>query len=119
MSELTEVSCEPCEGGVEPMDQSEAEDYLDQVEDWSLEDVLKITRSYTFDDFEQAITFVDRIAGISEREGHHPNLEIDYNTVTVTIWTHAIDGLSKNDFILAAKFDEAARELHEPAATTG
>lgn len=119
MSELTEASCEPCEGGVEPMDQSEAEGYLKQVENWSLADVLKITRTYTFDDFEGAIDFVNRIAEISEREGHHPNLEIDYNTVTVTIWTHAIDGLSKNDFILAAKFDEAAQELHEPATPGG
>lgn len=112
MSELTEQHCEPCEGGVEPMGVDEAKDYLEDVDNWNLENVPKIRKEYNFEDFVTAINFVDDIAEIAETEAHHPNLEIDYNTVTVTIWTHAIDGLSKNDFILAAKFDEAAKSYH-------
>lgn len=111
MSDLSEQTCEPCEGGVDPMGPDEANSHLENVGDWSLESVPKIRRVFTFEDFVTAIDFVNQVADIAEREAHHPNLEIDYDTVTVTIWTHAIDGLSKNDFILAAKIDEAANEL--------
>lgn len=107
-ADLTEQSCEPCEGGTEPMTTTEAEEYLADLSDWNLINVPKINRSYDFADFVTAIDFVNEIAEISEDEGHHPNISIDYNNVDITIWTHAIDGLSENDFILAAKFDEAA-----------
>lgn len=108
MTDLSEQHCEPCEGGVEPMSPARAEEYLEEVGDWSLVDAPKITRSYSFADFVTAIDFVNSVAEVAEDEGHHPNLSIDYNTVDVTIWTHAIDGLSENDFILAAKIDEIA-----------
>lgn len=118
MEDLTEASCEPCEGGVDPMDLSTAEEYLEELhEDWSLVpgEVPKIERAYGFEDFEQAIAFVNQTASIAENEGHHPNFSVDYDRVTVTIWTHAIDGLSRNDFILAAKLDRAARDLRAAA----
>lgn len=111
MADLADQHCEPCEGGVDPMGVDEAKEHLRNVRDWALEDVPKIRKTYDFEDFVTAIEFVNRIAEIAEEEAHHPNLEIDYNAVTVTIWTHAIDGLSKNDFILAAKFDEAAKQF--------
>lgn len=116
MTELSQDRCEPCEGGVEPFNRSEAEELLEQVDDWSLVDVPKIERSFSFSDFEQAIEFVNRMAEISEREDHHPNFSVNYNVVDVTIWTHAIDGLSRNDFILAAKLDEVYEELQSPVA---
>jgi 4a-hydroxytetrahydrobiopterin dehydratase len=106
---LVDASCEPCEGGVPTMDEDEAREYLGKVEGWSLVDldeIPKLRKEFKFDDFVAAIDFVNELAEVAEREGHHPNLEIDYNVVTVTIWTHAIDGLSENDFILAAKLDE-------------
>jgi len=118
VEDLTEQSCEPCEGGVEPMDEATARDELEKIhDDWSLRagDVPAIERTYAFDDFPRAIDFVNRAADVAEREDHHPNLAIDYNRVTVTLWTHAIDGLSRNDFILAAKLDRAARELRTAA----
>jgi 4a-hydroxytetrahydrobiopterin dehydratase len=111
VAELTEQTCEPCEGNdIEPMTMDEARDYLDDVSEWTLESVPKINKSYSFADFVTAIDFVNSIAEIAEDEGHHPNISIDYNTVDITIWTHAIDGLSENDFILAAKFDEVANQ---------
>ncbi|MFB6345058.1 MAG: 4a-hydroxytetrahydrobiopterin dehydratase [bacterium] len=111
MSDLSQQHCEPCEGGIEPMSPGEAEEYLEKVDGWSLATVPKIKRQYDFKDFVTAIDFVNRVAEIAEDEGHHPNLEIDYNTVMVTVWTHAIDGLSENDFILAAKIDDAAEDF--------
>lgn len=118
MEDLTEATCEPCEGQTEPMDPEEAHGYLDQLDaNWSLVpgEVPKIDRVYEFEDFEQAIRFVNETADIAEREAHHPNLAVDYDRVTVTLWTHAIDGLSRNDFILAAKLDRAARHLRAAA----
>lgn len=111
MSELADETCEPCEGGVPPMERSEARAYLDRVEDWSFADVPKIRKEYQFKDFNEAMEFVNRMAEVSEAEGHHPNFTVRYNRVDVVVWTHAIDGLSKNDFILAAKLDEAAETV--------
>lgn len=111
MSDLTNKQCEPCEGDIDPMSTSEAKNQLEKINEWDLMDVPKINKSYSFSDFVTAIDFVDEIAEISETEGHHPNITINYDTVDVTIWTHAIDGLSDNDFILAAKFDEAAENF--------
>ncbi len=111
MTDLSDKTCEPCEGDVQPMSLDKAKGYLEEIDDWELESVStvpKINKSFSFADFVTAIDFVNAIAEISEDEGHHPNIRIDYNSVEVTIWTHAIDGLSENDFILAAKFDGVA-----------
>lgn len=107
---LTEQSCEPCEGWVDPMDEATAQEFLSKVSGWNYVtgDAPKIRKSFEFDDFVTAIEFVNDVAEVAEREAHHPNLEIDYNVVTVTVWTHAIDGLSENDFILAAKINDVS-----------
>ena len=104
---LLKKKCIPCEvGGIEPFDKVQAEDYLAQITDWTLsEDVKKISKEFKFKDFIGAINFVERVADVAEGEGHHPNIEIDYNKVKLTLWTHSIGGLSENDFILAAKID--------------
>jgi 4a-hydroxytetrahydrobiopterin dehydratase len=106
MSELTQKKCVPCEGGVPSLDKAAVERFLTQVSGWSLQGKW-ITKEFKFKNFVPAMKFVNRVADIAEQEGHHPDIHIHYNLVRFDIWTHAIDGLSENDFILAAKIDAA------------
>lgn len=80
---------------------------LENIPSWQLIDgeVPQIARTWKFQDFEEAMKFVNKVAELAEAENHHPNIEIAYNKVTLTLWTHSIGGLSENDFILAAKID--------------
>jgi len=103
--ELSEEICVPCHSGTPPMQREEAEKLIKQIPGWSIED-NKIVRNFEFEDFREAVDFVNRVADIAEAEGHHPDIYISYNKVRLEIWTHKIDGLSKNDFILAAKTDK-------------
>jgi 4a-hydroxytetrahydrobiopterin dehydratase len=107
MTDLTKKKCVSCEGkGLRPFDKIEAEDYLAQTSGWVLSsDAKKISKEYKFKDFIGAINFVNNIAEIAESEGHHPDIKINYNKVTLELTTHAIGGLSENDFILVAKID--------------
>jgi 4a-hydroxytetrahydrobiopterin dehydratase len=104
---LLKKKCVPCEKrGMKPMDRAEAQDYIDENPDWILsEDAKKISKEFKFADFIGAINFVNLVADIAEEEGHHPDISVHYNKVTLELWTHAIGGLSENDFILAAKID--------------
>jgi 4a-hydroxytetrahydrobiopterin dehydratase len=102
--ELAAKKCVPCEAGVSPMTKSEAEAYLANVPGWTLsEDGKKISREFTFKDFREAMRFVNAVADLAESEGHHPDISIVWNRVGLELSTHAIKGLSENDFILAAK----------------
>ncbi len=103
MTELLKKRCVPCEGGVRPMVWAEASALLQQVPGWAMEGGSKITKTFTFKNFKQAISFVNKVADLAEREGHHPDIEISWNKVQLTLWTHTIGGLSQNDFIVAAK----------------
>lgn len=105
--DLTKKKCKPCEGGVEPLSRKQAEEMLATLKGWRLEE-KSIKKQYGFKDFVQAMAFVNRLADLAEAEGHHPDIFIHYNKVEVSLWTHAIGGLSENDFILAAKSDELA-----------
>ena len=106
MSDLLSKKCIPCEGGMDPLTKEEAGKYLSQVEGWNMtEGGKKISKEFKFQDFIGAVDFVNRVADVAEMEGHHPDIEIHYNKVKITNWTHAIGGLSENDFILAAKID--------------
>jgi 4a-hydroxytetrahydrobiopterin dehydratase len=105
-SELTQKQCVPCEGGIPSLDKAAVKRLLTQVSGWSLEGKW-ISKEIKFKNFVAAVEFVDRVADIAEEEGHHPDIHIHYNIVRFDIWTHAIDGLSENDFILAAKIDAA------------
>ncbi|MFD2515824.1 4a-hydroxytetrahydrobiopterin dehydratase [Pontibacter locisalis] len=97
----------PCEGGVPTIKGGEIENYTCQLKSkWSVVDGKKIRREFTFSDFVAAMAFANRVAEIAESEEHHPDLHIYYGRVVVELWTHAIDGLSENDFIVAAKIDE-------------
>lgn len=99
--------CVPCEGGMPPATKDEAEILLKQVSGWSLSaDAKSITKKFTCKDFKAALAFVDQVGKIAESEGHHPDIHLtNYKFVTIDLSTHAIGGLSQNDFIMAAKID--------------
>jgi 4a-hydroxytetrahydrobiopterin dehydratase len=102
---LSEKTCVPCRGGVPPLTGEEIEPLARQVEDWSVVDNHHIQKSFTFPDFQLALEFVNKVGGIAEEQGHHPDIELSWGRAGVTIWTHKIDGLTESDFILAAKID--------------
>lgn len=111
--QLTQKKCVPCEGGVPAFTLDEATAQIERLEGWELMgDGQRIRKEWTVRNFMAAIRFFNEIAEIAEAEGHHPDLHLEeYRVVTVEIWTHAIGGLSENDFILAAKIDELPVEL--------
>jgi 4a-hydroxytetrahydrobiopterin dehydratase len=111
MSELSKKKCRACEGGIPPLTREESEGLLKQLKpEWMLIDGGRIlANTYTFRDFVETINFVNKIAAVAEEEQHHPDLTVSYNTMGIELSTHAIGGLSENDFIVAAKIDELAR----------
>jgi 4a-hydroxytetrahydrobiopterin dehydratase len=107
MDTLHQKTCQPCEGGVDPLARDQFSQYLDQVTQWTVTDNdTKIEREFTFADFNHALAFVNKVAEIAEDEGHHPDIFMhNWNKVRITLWTHAIGGLSINDFVVASKID--------------
>ncbi len=107
VDELIRKKCVPCEGGVPALTEDEVEALLANAPGWStVGGGLRIRREWQAKHFRAAIDFFDAIAALAEAEGHHPDLHlVGYRNVAVEIWTHAIGGLSENDFILAAKID--------------
>jgi len=107
MTELAERKCKPCEGGVAPLARVDAERLLRQLApEWKLaDDAHAIRREFAFKDFYRAMSFVNALAHIANIEDHHPDLNVGYNYCRVFFMTHAIKGLSENDFICAAKID--------------
>ena len=107
---LASKKCVPCEEWTPPKTKSEAEKLLKEVKDWKLEKnaqgQLQISKNFEFKDFKASMKFINKVAEIAESEGHHPDIYIFYNKVTLTLSTHFIKGLSDNDFILAAKIDK-------------
>ena len=98
--------CVPCEGDEKPFTKTQTKAYLKQVPGWELEDDgKKIERKFKLKNFKQALVFVNKVAKIAESEGHHPDIEFGWGYVEIELWTHAIGGLSENDFIMAAKID--------------
>lgn len=101
---LTEKKCTPCQGGVEPMNRTEAEGWMDNVPGWELvRDAAALQRTFKFRNFAEANTFVDRVGELAESEDHHPDITFGYGYATIEISTHKIRGLHENDFIFAAK----------------
>ena len=106
---LAQKRCVPCEGGAVPLSRSAAEEFLKEVRGWALAtDGRKISKELAFKNFVEAVNFANKITPIAETEGHHPDLSISWGKVIVELTTHAIGGLSENDFILAAKVDKIA-----------
>jgi 4a-hydroxytetrahydrobiopterin dehydratase len=106
MSDLEQQHCVPCEGGVAPLTKADAEETMKHVPGWVLADEGKtISRDFEFKDFKAAMAFINKVADIAEGEGHHPDMHIWWNKIRLDLTTHAIKGLSTNDFILAAKIN--------------
>ena|ERR1700751_1479033 len=107
MSGLAERRCKPCEGGIPPLTAAEAQRFLAQIStSWAVtENNLAIRREFRFRDFYRTMSFVNALAHIANIEDHHPDLEVGYNYCHVTFTTHAVGGLSENDFVCAAKLD--------------
>lgn len=106
MEKLSEKKCEPCEGGVDPLTRDQFSVYLEQLPGWQVLNDKKIERDFQFKDFPQALDFVNKVGAVAEEEGHHPDIFIhDWNKVKISLWTHAIGGLSINDFVVASKVD--------------
>jgi len=106
MTDLKQKHCKPCEGGVCPIPEPEARGTLDQVPGWTLvEDGRMLERTFSFSNYYQTTAFVNAVAWIAHREDHHPDVEFGYKTCRVRYTTHAIGGLSENDFICAARIN--------------
>ena len=104
VNDLAHRKCQPCEGGVAPLKQHESDNLLKQLDGWQYVDGV-IAKTYGFKDYYQTMAFVNAAAWLSHREDHHPDLSVGYNKCRVQYSTHAIGGLSENDFICAAKID--------------
>ncbi len=109
MEDLLDSKCTACRGGEPALTEPEIVALRSQVPSWSVvtrDAIPRIERTYRFPDFAKAMAFAVQVGELAEREGHHPDLHIGWGRVTVETWTHAIGGLHKNDFILAAKTDQ-------------
>jgi len=105
---LTKQKCVPCEGGVMPLTISEAQKLQAEIPEWTLvPDVRSITKSFTFKNFAEALAFTNAVGAIAEQENHHPDIKLTWGKVEISLTTYAINGLSVNDFILAAKIDKS------------
>lgn len=106
MSDLTSKKCVPCSIGAIPLNADEIRNFLkDLNESWEVKDNKQIERVFKFKDFKEALEFTNKVGGLAEAEGHHPDIYLSWGKVIVTLWTHKIKGLHENDFILAAKID--------------
>ena len=110
MSELFKKKCLPCEGGVIPFDISEVHKYQKKVDGWDIiqneKKIFLLQKKFSFKNFIDSQNFINLVGKISEEEGHHPDINFGWGYAVIKITTHAIDGLSENDFILAAKIDQ-------------
>ena len=114
--DLTRKRCTPCEGGIDPLTKARAADLLAQVEGWTLaNDVRSIRREWTTRNFMDGVHFLDEVAALAEAEGHHPDFHLTgYRQVAIDLTTHAVGGLTENDFILAAKINAIPIEVKKP-----
>ena len=110
MSELSEKKCVPCEGGVPALDISEIHKYQKKIDGWDVikneKNIYFLEKKFTFQNFVESQKFVNEVGRISEEEGHHPEILFGWGYAKINISTHAIEGLSENDFILASKIDK-------------
>lgn len=99
--------CVPCEGGVDPLKGEKLEALLPTIQDWQVYNEESIEKDFTFKSFKEALSFVNKVGELAESEGHHPDISLhNWKKVMITLTTHAIGGLSENDFIMAVKIDQ-------------
>jgi len=108
MSDLNQKKCEPCEGIGEALNRTQIDTLITQVsKEWQVADDAKsISRKFSFENFHETMAFMNAISWVAHRENHHPDVKLGYNYCEVTFMTHALGGLSQNDFICAAKVDK-------------
>ena len=99
MANLAAKKCVPCEGGTPPLQGDKIQEYLREIEDWEVYENKRIEKMFKFKTFRESIDFVNQVAGLAEQENHHPDIIIRYTRVTLELTTHAMKGLSENDFI--------------------
>jgi 4a-hydroxytetrahydrobiopterin dehydratase len=105
--DLSGKKCIPCEGGIPALTEKEIAELKKYISpDWKVVDNNRITREFFFVSYRHTIDFVNKVADIAEEEGHHPVLHVYFGRAVIELWTHAITGLSENDFILASKIDK-------------
>lgn len=118
MSNLSQKHCVPCEGGTPTLSEEESKKLLNEISSksdlgentWTMLEDKEIEKTYSFKDFKEALDFINKVGQIAETEGHHPDISLhDYKKVTICLSTHATEGLSENDFILASKIDDLER----------
>jgi 4a-hydroxytetrahydrobiopterin dehydratase len=112
MSILADRNCIPCRGGVPPLKGKDLNDLyrmLPEGHHWQIVDGHHLVCSYKFPDFRSALAFVNRVGELAERQGHHPDILLGWGKAEITTWTHAVDGLTESDFILAAKIENLPR----------
>lgn len=111
MDDLVQKHCIPCESGEPPVSTEREKELKKQIPAWMVLDdgTHKLRRQFSFKDFKEAMGFVNKVAAVAESEGHHPDIYIFYNKVQIDLYTHAVGGLSENDFIVAAKIDELVK----------
>jgi 4a-hydroxytetrahydrobiopterin dehydratase len=115
---LADQNCIPCRGGVPPLTPAQIAPLARQVPDWQVIENHHIRREFKFPDFKTALAFVDAIGAEAEAQGHHPDLELAWGRVGVTLYTHKIDGLAEADFVMAARIDRLHARGHEAGART-
>ena len=103
MTSLADKTCVPCRGGTPALKGSALSDFRQQVPEWQVVDEHHLIRAYKFPDFRSALAFVNKVGELAEQQGHHPDILLAWGKVEITIWTHAVNGLTESDFILAAK----------------
>lgn len=108
MAALARKNCVPCKEGAPRLSGAEIQELSAQIKGWEIIRNHHLRRAFKFKDFMTALAFVNRVGDVAEAQGHHPNICFTWGKVELEIWTHAIDGLHENDFILAAKVDELA-----------
>jgi len=101
---LSKQKCKPCEGGVSPLNRADVKKMLPKIKGWKLLKG-KLSKNFKFKDFKQALKWINKVGALAEKEGHHPDIYRFYNKINLVLYTHAIDGLSWNDFILASKIN--------------
>lgn len=104
--DLQEKKCKPCEGGVSPLKADEIQEYKKELKsDWEVIENKQIRQSFSFKNFKEALDFANKVGAIAEEEQHHPDMHVYYGKVIIDLATHAIGGLSENDFIMASKIE--------------
>ncbi len=103
--DLSKKKCIPCSKTTPPLKGEQLKALLKQLDGWKIIDEHRLEKEYPFKDFKQALAFTNKIGSIAEQEGHHPDIYLSWGLVKILLWTHKINGLSENDFIMAAKCD--------------